>query len=122
MATVKTSDKGRLVKKWALHQPKDSYSIAPGRDHQGSGIYILYNGDEVYYVGLSKRSIKARLGDHAKQDSHKNEWDNFSFYQIPQKQYVKDIESILLGTYKTKGNKVAGRLKRSNKVVVHVEP
>jgi hypothetical protein len=122
MATKeKTSDKGKLVKKWAIHQPKDSYPIAPGRNEKGSGIYILYNGDEVYYVGLSTISIKARLGKHAKRDHHKENWDNFSFYQIPRKKYVKDIESILLGTYKTEGNKVAGRLKKANKVVVNLD-
>lgn len=118
---AKNSDKGKLVKKWASHQPKESYPIAPGRSEKGSGIYILYNGDEVYYVGLSTISIKARLGKHAMRDHHRDNWDNFSFYQIPRKKYVKDIESILLGTYKTKGNKVTGRLRKSNQVIIHLD-
>lgn len=117
----KTPDRGTLVKKWAVRQPKEFYRIAPGRDQHGSGIYILYKGDEVYYVGLSKTSIRGRLRRHATQDHHKGKWDHFSFYQITKKKYVKDIESMLLGTYRTKGNKVGGRLKKTKEVVVHVE-
>jgi hypothetical protein len=121
VAKEKTSDKGALVKKWAEHKPKEFYRIAPGSNQNGSGIYILYKGDDVYYVGLSKRSIRGRLRRHATVDHHKGKWDHFSFYQIPKKKYVKDIESMLLGTYRTKGNKVGGRLKKAKEVVVNIE-
>ena len=117
----KTSDRGALVKICAVHKPKELYKMAPGSKQKGSGIYVLYKGDEVYYVGLSKRSIRGRLRRHATIDHHKGKWDHFSFYQIPKKKYVKDIESMLLGTYRTKGNKVGGRLKKAKEVVVNIE-
>jgi hypothetical protein len=114
---AKTTDKGRLVTECLIHKPSEYIKVAPGRDHYGSGIYILYKGDAIYYVGLSKVSIKRRLIKHT-QDKHKEKWDHFSFYHIPKKQYVKDIESILLGIYRTDGNVHGGRLK---KIVVHME-
>jgi len=39
-------------------------------------------------------------------------WDNFSFYQIGRKGYIKDIETLLLRVCNPSGNRVGGRFKR----------
>lgn len=116
----KKSNKGKLVKNWSKPLPRKSYKEAPNSREGGSGIYILYKDEAVYYVGLTTRSIRGRLRKHTR-DRHKNNWDKFSFYQIPKRQYVKDIESILLGTYKTPGNIQGGRLKKKREVIVSFE-
>ena len=114
------SYKGKLVKKWAKFLHKESWKLTPGKKNHGSGIYILHKNKKIYYIGLATISIRKRLYDHLR-DHHKDKWDQFSFYQIPKSQYVKDIESILLGTYKAKGNKQGGKFKKSKRVVVSIE-
>jgi excinuclease UvrABC nuclease subunit len=44
------------------------------------GVYALYKGDKLYYVGLAK-NLKSRVQQHLK-DQHKREWDMFSLYLI----------------------------------------
>ena len=61
------------MRKWEEHKDIRSYEEAPGRDQRGSGIYVLYKGDKVYYVGLSTVSIRGRLRMHATKDGHKGE-------------------------------------------------
>lgn len=109
---TKISDKNKLVKKHDEHRDWESYNTALGKRQRGSGIYVLYDKDEVYYVGLSKTSLKGRLRKHALRDRHKGNWDNFSFYQITRQQYIKDIETLLLRVYKPLGNKVGGKFKK----------
>ncbi|MEK7846941.1 MAG: GIY-YIG nuclease family protein, partial [Nitrospinota bacterium] len=88
----KKSDKSKLVKKYLEHKNWESYKEALGTNQRGTGMYILYNDNEVYYIGLSKRSLRGRLRKHATKDRHKGKWNNFSFYQIGRKKYIKDIE------------------------------
>ena len=109
---AKISDKSKLVKKYLEHKNWESYKEALGSKQRGRGIYILYDKEEVYYIGLSKKSLRSRLRQHATKDRHKGKWDNFSFYQISRQKYIKDIESLLLKVYRPKGNKVVGRFKK----------
>jgi len=117
----KKSDKGKLVNKYSEKPTLRKFiNSAPNSKNEGSGVYILYKDEKVHYVGLTTRSIRGRLRSHTK-DRHKNKWNKFSFYQIPRKQYVKDIESILLGTYNPEGNIQRGKFKKKGKVVVSIE-
>ena len=111
------SDKSRLVKKHLELADWKSYKEALGSKKKGHGIYVLYKGDEIYYVGLSKRSLRGRLKSHALRDRHKGKWDKFSFYQIGRTKYIKDIESLLLRVIKPKGNKVTGKFKRKYNLI-----
>ena len=43
------------------------------------GIYVLYNGYEIVYVGQTKNPIADRLKTHTKD---KKQWDSFSWYGI----------------------------------------
>jgi len=86
---AKISDKSKLVKKYLEHKNWESYKEALGSKQRGRGIYILYDKEEVYYIGLSKKSLRSRLRQHATKDRHKGKWDNFSFYQISRQKYIK---------------------------------
>ena len=108
----KTSDRSKLVKKHLESVDCNLYREALGSKQRGKGIYILYKGDNVYYIGLSKRSLRGRIRKHATKDRHKGKWDKFSFYQIGKTKYIKDVESLLLRVFRPKGNRVAGRFKR----------
>lgn len=78
--TRKPSDRSKLVKKYIEHEKWQSYKEALGKKQRGRGIYVLYKGDEVYYFGLSKSSLRGRLRQHATRDKHKGKWDNYSFF------------------------------------------
>ena len=108
----KTTDRSKLVKKHLELIDCNSYKEALGSKQRGKGIYILYKGDDVYYIGLSKRSLRGRIRKHATKDRHKGKWDKFSFYQIGKTKYIKDVESLLLRVFRPKGNRVVGRFKR----------
>ena len=108
----KASDKSKLVKKHLELVDWRSYKQALGRKQKGRGIYVLYKGDRIYYIGLSKRSLRGRIRRHALIDRHKGKWDRFSFYQIGRKRYIKDVEALLLRIIRPKGNRVVGRFKK----------
>src|SRR5579863_10120053 len=93
---TKTSDKNRLVKKFWENALAEAYAKAPGSKQRGRGIYVLYSKGKIYYIGLSKRSLRSRLRRHALRDRHKGKWDSFSFYRIGRTKYIKDVESLLL--------------------------
>jgi len=105
----KLSDNNKLVRKYMEHEDWRKYQSALGRKARGRGIYALYKGEKLYYVGLSKSSLRFRLRMHATEDRHKGKWNNFSFYQIGRTKYIKDIESLLLRIAHAPGNKVRGR-------------
>ena len=109
----KPSDKSRLIKKHLELVSWKSYKQALGSKQRGRGIYVLYKGSRIYYIGLSKRSLRGRLRRHAFLDRHKGKWDKFSFYQIGKTKYIKDVESLLLRVFRPKGNRIVGRFKRT---------
>lgn len=110
--TKKSTDKSRLVKKFYENLNRDLFRNALGSKQGGRGIYVLYKRGVIYYVGLSKRSLRGRIRKHALKDRHKGRWDTFSFYQIGKTKYIKDIESLLLRIAKPEGNRITGRFKR----------
>jgi hypothetical protein len=109
--TAPKSDRGRLVRKYWEKKSASELSDALGRASGGRGIYVLYKGRKVYYVGLSKVSIRSRLRSHAKSKRHKGKWNRFSFYQIGKTRYIKDVESLLLRIIQPKGNSVSGKFR-----------
>ena len=76
-----------------------------------SGIYALYRGDRLYYVGLAS-NLRSRLKGHLR-DRHRNLWDRFSVYLTIGNQHMKELESLVLRISKPIGNKVKGKFKRS---------
>ena len=108
----KLSDRNKLVKKFHENVALEKYVTAPGSKQRGRGIYVLYSKGRVYYIGLSKRSLRGRLRRHALRDRHQGKWDTFSFYRIGGTKYIKDIESLLLRIFKPEGNRLLGRFKK----------
>lgn len=106
----RTTTRNKLVKKWAEHKSSKDFQKALGSKQYGSGIYILYKGKSLYYIGKSNRSIRGRIKKHMK-DHHQKKWDNFSFYQIRKVKYVGDIERLLLQCYRPAGNRQGGKFR-----------
>ena len=79
------------------------------RDRQG--IYPLYSGDKLYYVGLAI-NLRPRLKIHLK-DRHGHSWDRFSVYLTIGDSHLKELESLFLRMFKPTGNKQAGKFVRS---------
>ena len=103
----KISNKNKLVKRYLEHKsPKQFLKLIKGK----TGVYILYKNNKVYYVGKSQRSVRGRIRNHAT-NKHKGKWNNFSFYQIKKKYYIRDIETLLLHIFTPPGNRDRGRFR-----------
>ncbi len=81
-----------------------------GTKSKGVGIYALYKGEELVYVGITGTSLRGRLKGHLK-DRLEGKWDNFSWYQIRYPEFLKDVETLILRIAKPPGNKVRGRFR-----------
>lgn len=73
-----------------------------------NGIYALYSGSEIYYVGLA-RNLRSRLRDHLR-DRHTGLWDRFSVYLTRNDRFLKEMEALFLRISLPEGNRVKGRL------------
>lgn len=73
-----------------------------------AGIYALYKGDRLYYVGLAK-NLMGRVNQHLK-DRHTKRWDKFSVYLASAGEHIKPLESLLLRIALPTGNRVKGGL------------
>jgi len=78
---------------------------------KGRGIYALYDNFGLYYVGLTTYSLRGRIRRHTT-DRHRKKWNRFSWYQIPNLKYTKDMETALLRIVNPKGNKVKGKIRK----------
>ena len=66
------------------------------------GIYALYKGRRLYYVGLAS-DLRSRLKAHLR-DKHKSSWNRFSVYLVVESKHVKELESLFLRILMSKGN------------------
>jgi hypothetical protein len=73
-----------------------------------AGVYALYKGDRLYYVGLAK-NLMSRVRQHLK-DRHAKRWDKFSVYLTTDNEHIKPLESLLLRIVQPGGNRVKGKL------------
>lgn len=78
------------------------------REH---GIYALYKGTKLYYVGLAK-DLKGRLKAHLK-DRHSGRWNLFSAYLTTGDHHLRELEALLIRIAKPRGNSNGARLKGS---------
>lgn len=75
-----------------------------------AGIYALYRGQRLYYVGLTT-NLLGRIKWHMR-DRHAGKWDHFIIFRIHKVQYLKDIETLIHNLIDTKGNRVKGKAPR----------
>ncbi len=76
-----------------------------------NGVYALYKGDRLYYVGLAK-NLKSRLRAHLR-DRHKGAWDSFSVYLTETNDHLRELEALVLRIVLPEGNKQVGKLQGS---------
>jgi hypothetical protein len=72
------------------------------------GIYALYKGEDLYYVGLSN-NLKSRIKQHLK-DKHSRKWDTFKIFKVRRVNYLKDMETLILQIARPQGNRQTGKL------------
>lgn len=73
-----------------------------------AGIYSLYKGDKLYYVGLAS-NLMGRVNHHLK-DRHQGKWDRFSVYLTTDDAHMRPLEALVLRVVDPSGNRVKGRL------------
>ena len=72
-----------------------------------SGLYALYKGKNLYYVGLAS-NLMVRVKQHLN-DQHHRYWDRFSVYLTIHDEHIKELESLLLRIVSPVGNKQGGK-------------
>jgi hypothetical protein len=77
----------------------------------GNGIYALYRGDRLYYVGLAT-NLRQRLARHLR-DHLRGTWDRFSLYLTVDGEHLREMEALFLHISKPRGNLATPRLVRS---------
>jgi hypothetical protein len=77
--------------------------------HGHAGVYALYKGDRLYYVGLA-RNLMGRVKSHLK-DRHARRWNKFSVYLTPENDLIRPLEALVLRIVNPEGNRVKGKLK-----------
>jgi hypothetical protein len=76
--------------------------------HGHAGVYALYKGEKLYYVGLA-RNLMSRVNTHLK-DRHTRKWDRFSVYLTTENNHIRPLEALLLRIVSPEGNRVGGKL------------
>jgi len=73
---------------------KDYHSLIKKYIKGRSGVYALYTGDRLKYVGLAV-NLKNRLITHF-HDRHAKNWDKFSIYLTSDHKHLRDLEALVL--------------------------
>jgi len=114
MRKRRRSTKGALIKGMSKNLPSDILIDPVFKDKleellRGyAGIYALYKGERLYYVGLA-RNLHGRVSWHLR-DRHAGKWNNFKIFRIQKVRYLKDIETLIHHIAETKGNRAKGRV------------
>ena len=82
---------------------KDHLEIITELITGSSGIYALYDQNELYYVGRATE-LKQRVKHHLK-DRHDSQWTHFSLYLVKRSDHIGDIESLLIRVAAPVGNR-----------------
>ena len=77
--------------------------------HGHAGVYALYKGEQLYYVGLA-RNLMNRVNAHLK-DRHTGKWDRVSVYLTSEDEHIRPLEALVLRLGQPAGNRVKGRLR-----------
>ena len=70
------------------------------------GIYALYRGNHLYYVGQAS-NLRVRLRHHLK-DRHAKKWDRFSIYITTDVEHMRDLESLIIHIAAPRENRLKG--------------
>lgn len=112
--TIQHSLKGSLVKGFLEKKDRKGFELLLPRYKEAigssSGIYALYKGDKLHYVGIAQ-NLLSRVDWHT-HDRHKNRWDKVSFFVIDKHRFSKDIETVILRIIEPQGNRTRGKFER----------
>lgn len=72
------------------------------------GVYALYKGDRLYYVGLAT-NLRNRIKQHLR-DKHAGKCNRFSLYLVRKAEHIKELEAMILRIADPKGNATKGAL------------
>ncbi|MBI4668650.1 MAG: GIY-YIG nuclease family protein [Elusimicrobia bacterium] len=75
------------------------------------GIYALYKGNRLQYVGLAT-NLRGRLKHHLK-DRHRKTWDHFSIYLTIESSHLHELEALTIRIASPEGNRQKAKLKKS---------
>ena len=75
------------------------------------GVYALYRGDRLYYVGLAS-NLRSRLKAHVR-DRHSDAWDRFSLYLTEGDEHLRELEALVLRITMPSGNRAKTKFARS---------
>jgi hypothetical protein len=110
----KQTCKGALVKGFLEKKDRRGFELLLPRYREvigdSSGIYSLYKGEKLYYVGIAQ-NLLGRVDGHTR-DRHKNHWDKVSFFVIDKHRYSKDIETVILRIAEPRGNGTRGKFEK----------
>lgn len=94
---------------------KRYYSLITELIGSSPGIYALYDGTELYYLGKST-DLRKRVRHHLR-DRHLASWTHFSLYLVRRAAHIHEIESLLIRIANPKGNRIIPKGKMSGKMV-----
>ncbi|HUT33567.1 MAG TPA: hypothetical protein VNE39_08820 [Planctomycetota bacterium] len=78
---------------------------------RANGIYALYKGRRLYYVGLAS-NLASRLVTHLR-DRHAGKWDSFSLYETSSDKHIRELEALVVRITEPRANQVKGKLQGS---------
>ena len=70
---------------------------------ENQGIYALYKGAKLYYIGRAA-NLQKRLSQHLR-DRHQRKWDKFSLFVVNNEKHIGDLESLLIDICEPTGNR-----------------
>jgi hypothetical protein len=112
-----------LVTQSLEHISKDVFSkyasLITKLVEKSSGVYALYDEEELYYVGKATQ-LRRRVKQHLK-DRHDASWTHFSIYLIGNDDHIAEIESLLVRIANPKGNAIKPRGKDSREMRKQLE-
>ena len=76
-----------------------------------NGVYALYKGKRLYYVGLAT-NLSGRLKAHLR-NRHGGHWDRFSIYLTVGDSHIRELEALVLRIVQPKGNRQIGKFPRA---------
>ena len=83
------------------------------------GVYALYKGEKLYYVGQAQELV-SRIKTHL-DNKHAKCWDRFSIYIAKNKKYVPDLEAVVIAVADPKGNKNRPQLAKKIRKAIKLE-
>jgi len=79
------------------------------------GVYALYKGDRLKYVGLAG-NLRGRLSSHLR-DRHADSWDKFSVYLTEDDEHLRELEALVIRISKPKSNIQRGKFAKSENLL-----